>query len=166
MKLNHENAMKLWNERYGKANKVIDFAGREIDKGSYGNRNSRFGWNLDHIVPQSNGGNDSESNLLICHILTNDEKSNHFPTFKANNKNFEIVKVDEVYEIREIKPTKDKLECNNKTKTYEHSTGFTFTKNTKENGEFKVTINIESTKKTAYSIEPAILEFIKKLFEY
>lgn len=98
-----ELAMSIWTKTYGKATKVKDFAGREMDKSAYDQRGSKFGWNLDHILPKSRGGKDTESNLICCHILTNDEKADKYPCFSANGKQFEIVKVENHYEIREKK---------------------------------------------------------------
>ena len=86
--------MRLWSKFYGKATKVKDFTGREIVKGAYNNRNSEFGWNVDHILPQSRGGKTADYNLIICHISTNDEKADKFPVFNANGKKFEILKVE------------------------------------------------------------------------
>ncbi len=102
MDLNKETAMRIWSKSFGKATKVNDFAGREIVKGAYNNRNSEFGWNVDHILPQSKGGKTADYNLIICHILTNDEKADKFPAFNANGKKFEILKVENHYEIRDI----------------------------------------------------------------
>ena len=104
MDINRENAMRLWKQRYGKATRVKDFAGREMEKGAYDQRGSEFGWNLDHILPKSRGGKDTDSNLICTHILTNDEKADKYPVFTANKKQFEIIKVENHYEIRE-KPT-------------------------------------------------------------
>ena len=65
-----ELAMSIWKKTYGKATKAKDFAGREMDKGAYDQRGSKFGWNLDHILPKSRGGKDTESNLICCHSVT------------------------------------------------------------------------------------------------
>lgn len=94
--------MRLWSKFYGKATKVNDFTGREIVKGAYNNRNSEFGWNVDHILPQSRGGKTADYNLTICHISTNDEKADKFPVFNANGKKYEILKVENHYEIKPI----------------------------------------------------------------
>lgn len=102
MELNRETAMRLWVRDFGKVSKAIDFAGREIAKGAYNDRNSNFGWNVDHILPQSQGGKTTDSNLICCHILTNDEKADRFPCFVANGKKFEIVKVQNHYEIKAV----------------------------------------------------------------
>ena len=100
MDLNRETAMRLWNKAFGKETKVQDFAGRTIAKGAYNDRNSDFGWNVDHILPQSRGGATADHNLVCCHIQTNDEKANKFPCFNANSTAFEIIKVQNHYEIR------------------------------------------------------------------
>ena len=109
MDLNRETAMRLWNKSFGKESKVTDFAGRMIAKGAYNDRNSEFGWNVDHILPQSKGGVTADHNLVCCHILTNDEKADKFPCFNSNGISFEIVKVERHYEIRR-KDKKDKAE--------------------------------------------------------
>ena len=100
MDLNRETAMRLWNKSFGKETKVKDFAGRTIAKGAYNDRNSDCGWNVDHILPQSRGGTTADHNLICCHILTNDEKADKFPCFNANGIPFEIIKVQNHYEIR------------------------------------------------------------------
>ena len=92
--------MRLWNKSFGKETKVFDFAGRSIAKGAYNDRKSEFGWNVDHILPQSRGGTTADHNLICCHMLTNDEKADKFPCFRANGVAFEIIKVQNHYEIR------------------------------------------------------------------
>lgn len=92
--------MRLWNKSFGKDTKAVDFAGRTIAKGAYNDRSSEFGWNVDHILPQSRGGATADYNLICCHIKTNDEKADTFPCFNANKIAFEIVKVQNHYEIR------------------------------------------------------------------
>jgi hypothetical protein len=102
MELNHETAMRLWNKQFGKSNEVFDYAGRKIMKGAYNQRNSQFGWNVDHIFPESKGGKTTDANLICCHILTNDEKANKFPSFVANGKRFNAVRVENHYEIQPV----------------------------------------------------------------
>lgn len=99
MDLNKETAIRLWVQQFGKKQKAIDFAGREIAKAAYNDRNSNYGWNVDHILPLSRGGKTADHNLICCHILTNDEKADKFPCFKANEKEFEIQKRQNHYEI-------------------------------------------------------------------
>ena len=99
MDLNRETAMRLWGVFFGKKTSAVDYSGREIRKGAYNDRNSQYGWNVDHVLPVSKGGKTADYNLVCCHILTNDEKANSFPLFNANNKKFKIVKKQNHYEI-------------------------------------------------------------------
>lgn len=110
MELNKETAIRLWVKEFGKKQKAIDFAGREIAKAAYNDRNSKFGWNVDHILPQSRGGKTADYNLICCHIQTNDEKADKFPCFKANAKEFEIQKRQNHYEIIARTAVKEKEE--------------------------------------------------------
>lgn len=98
MEVNKETAHRLWVQQFGKKQKAVDFAGREIAKAAYNDRNSDFGWNVDHIYPESKGGKTADYNLICCHILTNDEKANK-SSFTANGKKFEIQKKQNHYEI-------------------------------------------------------------------
>ena len=106
MELNRETAMRLWNKTFGKETSAYDFTGRKIVKGAYNDRNSEFAWNVDHIYPQSKGGATNDSNLIVCHVLTNDEKANKFPCFTANKKKFEILKVQNHHEIKSLSNNK------------------------------------------------------------
>ena len=99
MDLNKETAIRLWVQQFGKKQKAMDFSGREIAKAAYNDRNSNYGWNVDHILPLSRGGKTADYNLICCHILTNDEKADKFPCFKANAKEYEIKKRQNHYEI-------------------------------------------------------------------
>lgn len=40
-----------------------DQCGARIKRSDHGNRDSKYGWEIDHIVPISNGGSDALSNL-------------------------------------------------------------------------------------------------------
>ncbi|MGN0813349.1 MAG: HNH endonuclease [Candidatus Coproplasma sp.] len=159
MEINRETAMSLWNKRYGKATRVEDFAGREMDKGAYGNRDSKFGWNLDHILPKSQGGKDTESNLICCHIKTNDEKADKFPVFVANGKTFEIIKVENHYEIREKSPQQKKTEEEKGVNFFDHSAGIAYFNECKKKNFFigVIKIILNSVK------EVAILDFIREV---
>ena len=104
--------MRLWSKSFGKETKVRDFTGREIAKGAYNDRNSEYGWNVDHILPQSKGGKTADYNLICCHISTNDEKADKFPCFVANGTKFEIVKVENHYEIKKVTKTTKQTKTN------------------------------------------------------
>ena len=168
MIINREMAMSLWNKSYGKSNKVKDFAGREMVKAAYNDRNSNYGWNLDHILPQSKGGKTTESNLICCHILTNDEKADKFPCFSANGKQFEIVKVENHYEIKEISKKSDKVESKSTDQKdeinfFDSAAGIRFFKSLKgiQNKTIFVgivVIELENMKSTA------LIDFINEVF--
>lgn len=70
-----DKKMSFWEKEFGNCTKAVDFAGRTILKGSYGQLNSQYGWDIDHIQPLSKGGTDTDENKQIVHVLTNDEKA-------------------------------------------------------------------------------------------
>lgn len=131
MDLNRETAMRLWNKSFGKDTKATDFAGRTIAKGAYNDRNSEFGWNVDHILPQSKGGATADHNLICCHIKTNDEKADTFPCFNANGVAFEIVKVQNHYEIRAKSKKVEKESSPNDLDLFDSASGVRFFKKLK-----------------------------------
>ncbi|ATO30740.1 hypothetical protein CO229_01220 [Mycoplasmopsis bovirhinis] len=102
MTINHESAIKFWIETYGKKTRILRFYRRRIVKAAYNDRNSNYGWNIDHIYPKSRGGTDNWDNLCICHILTNDEKSNKFPVFNSNNKTYQIENNNGRWQFRKL----------------------------------------------------------------
>jgi hypothetical protein len=74
MEINHETAMKLWNERYGKSEEEVkDRKGRVMLKTAFGDESSKFGWNIHHKIPKNKGGTNAKENLEIVHILTHKE---------------------------------------------------------------------------------------------
>ena len=132
MDLNRETAMRLWSKSFGKETKVKDFAGREIAKGAYNDRNSEYGWNVDHVLPQSRGGKTADYNLVCCHISTNDEKADKFPCFVANKLKFEIVKVENHYEIKRVTKTANaQQETNTDVNFFDSASGIRFFKKLK-----------------------------------
>lgn len=164
LNLNRETAMRLWNKSFGKETKVSDFAGRIIAKGAYDDRNSKFGWNVDHILPQSRGGTTVEHNLICCHIKTNDEKSNIFPCFNANGKAFEIIKVQNHYEIRAKGKETEKESNSDKLDLYDSASGVRFFKKLKglqNKKRFFGTVFIRLNGLT----NTALVDFIEKMLE-
>ena len=80
---------EFWDMEFGHKEVAYDFAGREIHRDCHGDSWSSYGWDVDHIMPESNGGTDRLSNLQITNIKTNREKSND-TTFYANGRRFQV----------------------------------------------------------------------------
>lgn len=140
-------------------------AGREIAKGAYNNRNSEFGWNVDHVLPQSRGGKTTDYNLVFCHILTNDEKADRFPVFNANGRKFEILKVENQYEIKPVgKQKKEQGKSENKTNFYDSAYGVRL---------YKTLKGIQNKPRFVGSVlirfnnvyNTALIDFIERLFD-
>ncbi len=52
-----------------------DKCGKRMKWTEHGNRNSSYGWEIDHINPVSNGGNDYDDNLQPLHWENNVDKA-------------------------------------------------------------------------------------------
>lgn len=81
MRINKQNAMQLWEERYGSQAFANDFHGNLMYKYAFGNRDYCInyrgqtiycGWNLHHILPVAASGTNQKQNLLCTNIATND----------------------------------------------------------------------------------------------
>ena len=84
---------ELWEERYGKAEEVEDYAGRVMLKSACGNIHSNYQPTIDHIKPLSRGGKDVKGNIEICHVDTNFEKGDTFSTWKIEERCFQAKRV-------------------------------------------------------------------------
>ncbi len=60
-----------------------DCCGALILKTEYGNHNSKFGWEIDHVYPLSRGGNDDILNLRPMQWENNVAKGNSFPVYNC-----------------------------------------------------------------------------------
>ena len=165
MVINRETAMFLWSKSFGKATKAKDFAGREIVKAAYDQRGSAYGWNVDHVLPQSRGGKTTESNLVCCHIQTNDEKADKFPCFTANNRKFEIIKVQNHYEIRQVSSGNDNAEnSDDSVNFYDSAAGIRLFKKLKGIQNKKVFVGTVVIRLSGIQTT-AIIDFIRELFD-
>ena len=96
MELNRKNAMKAWEDQFGKIVQAVDFAGRKIQKGAYEQKTSDFGWMLTYLVPKNAGGSAKPENLLCVHVKTAEEKGDSYPAFFANEKKYNVKDEDGV----------------------------------------------------------------------
>ncbi len=96
------NVKKLWNERYGNTDEVVDYAGNVMKKSACGNTNSNFEPTIDHIRPLACGGKDSKENIVLCNYRTNEQKADKFPHWQVDENRYHAQKVkgkSGVYEI-------------------------------------------------------------------
>lgn len=63
-----------------------DSCGAWIMKNEYGNRDSIFGWEIDHVYPLNLGGDDKEVNLRPMHWRNNVSKGDNYPDYKVEMK--------------------------------------------------------------------------------
>ena len=86
MKINRENALRLWDAIYGKTDLAKDCFGTYIYKEDFGDYVTKrkwqedgkyynFGWDVDHILAVSKGGTDDNNNLEPMHWENNREKA-------------------------------------------------------------------------------------------
>jgi len=101
MEINRKNAMKIWEDQFGKIVQAVDFAGRKIQKGAYDQKTSDFGWALAYIVPKTEGGAANPENMICVHVKTAEEKGDDYPVFSANDKKYSIKKDNGEFLIEE-----------------------------------------------------------------
>lgn len=76
----------VWNKArivpgYNSSELRQDIAGAWIKKSEYGNRDSRWGWEIDHIKPESLLGSDHPDNLQPLQWENNVSKGDDFPAW-------------------------------------------------------------------------------------
>ena len=60
-----------------------DSCGAWIQYNHYGNTNSPYGWEIDHVTPISHGGLDTLSNLQALQWQNNRTKSDNYPLWSC-----------------------------------------------------------------------------------
>lgn len=58
-----------------------DVCGAWMKREDYDNRNSEYGWQIDHINPASRGGSHDIENLRPLHWLTNESRQNQMEDY-------------------------------------------------------------------------------------
>ena len=49
----------------------------------YGNRGGKYGWEIDHIVPEVMGGDDELSNMQALHWKNYESKKSNYPNWRC-----------------------------------------------------------------------------------
>ena len=70
-------------EGYDKNMYRQDFAGAWISRDKYGDTNSTFGWEIDHVYPKELGGDDHFINLRPMNWRNNRSKGTDFPKYQG-----------------------------------------------------------------------------------
>lgn len=72
-----------------------DYAGAWIRRQDYGQR-TKYGWEIDHVCPESKGGTDHASNLLPLHWENNLKKSDDYPSWNTSKSSQGVENIDKV----------------------------------------------------------------------
>ena len=86
---NDTEKARIWDkaERCGIENEKNGFrkdqCGAWIKFSEYGNRNSKYGWEIDHVYPESRGGDDRLENLRPMQWENNVIKNDDFPDYET-----------------------------------------------------------------------------------
>ncbi len=63
-----------------------DACGAWMLRGQYGNTDSLFGWEIDHVLPKTKGGTDDLINLRPMQWQNNRSKGDDYPSYTASVK--------------------------------------------------------------------------------
>lgn len=88
MQFSDEIKLQVWNratavEGFDPAIFRKDACGAWIIFNKYGLRDNPYGWEIDHVYPQSLGGDDNIRNLRAMHWRNNESKGNDYPSYIA-----------------------------------------------------------------------------------
>ncbi len=88
-----KRAFELWKLVIGDKEYGYDFAGKKIKKEDY-LVNNQVGWVVSYVKPLELGGPSDDSNTVIMHIETLEERDNQYPNFTIVGKKY-VAKYDE-----------------------------------------------------------------------
>ena len=61
-----------------------DFAGAWINRTCYGRTDNKYGWEIDHLLPEAKGGTDDLTNLNPLQWENNRAKGDNYPEFQTS----------------------------------------------------------------------------------
>ncbi len=100
-----KNIQKVWNkgviiEGYDPKLYRKDVAGALIEREKYG-ENEFFGWEIDHIYPESKGGGDELINLRPMQWQNNKRKDDDYPIYTTviSSNNFSEIGKEQILEV-------------------------------------------------------------------
>lgn len=108
MNVDKELAFKLWDDIFGNKRFALDCFGTWMCKEAYSNEPVSmkdhlggseyydYSWNVDHIRPKASFQNESDADFLNnfepIHRQNNLAKSDNYPQFQINNRNYRVVR--------------------------------------------------------------------------
>ena len=81
--------LQFWQKEFDNKTVAKDFAGREIHRDA--SAHSQYSWNIDHISPTNSNGPNTQDNMQITHVKTNEEKGDK-NTFTINGTQYQVKK--------------------------------------------------------------------------
>lgn len=108
MNFDEETISQVWERAtvvagYDAASVRKDACGAWIVRGKYGNRDSHYGWEIDHVLPRALGGGDDAANLRAMQWENNVSKGDSYPSYRAvaSARGTENVSVDTEFTVNE-----------------------------------------------------------------
>lgn len=95
------DVITIWNALYGGATEAFDYSGRLMKLSS--DTDALDYPSISFIRPLDMGGQVVEGNIVLCAAITNLEKNETFPTWKANGKTFQAHRIKGTSNSYEIK---------------------------------------------------------------